>query len=180
MIFTGKYTSPLGDITIACDDVAIIGLWFDDQKYFGSTLPHDREVIIAQETPLLAQARRWLDIYFTGHEPDFLPPLRYNSTPFRELVAELMLAIPYGRTLTYGDLAAAAARHLGRPHMSAQAIGGAVGHNPIALMIPCHRVLGAGGALTGYAAGLERKRYLLELERGASSISLAPSPRAIL
>lgn len=166
MIFTGKYTSPLGAITIACDEVAIIGLWFDGQKYFGSTLPHERASIIAQETPLLEQARRWLDIYFTGHAPDFLPPLRYNSTPFRELVAELMLAIPYGQTLTYGDLSTAAARRLGRPHMSAQAIGGAVGHNPIALMIPCHRVLGAGGALTGYAAGLERKRYLLELEKG--------------
>ena len=162
MIYTGEYASPLGTITIACDDAAIIGLWFNGQKHFGNILPKQTE---QKEHPLLADARRWLDIYFSGREPDFLPPLRYDSTPFRKQVCEIMLTIPYGKTMTYGEIAAEIAKRQNLPKMSAQAVGGAVGHNPISLMIPCHRVVGTNGSLTGYGGGIARKVKLLELER---------------
>ncbi len=117
-----------------------------------------------KEHPLFADAKRWLDVYFSGREPDFLPPLRYDSTPFRRLICEIMLTIPYGKTMTYGQIAAEAAKRLGAEKMSAQAVGGAVGHNPISLMIPCHRVVGTSGSLTGYGGGIARKVKLLELE----------------
>ncbi len=161
MICTAQYDSPLGLITLACDETAIIGLWFNGQKYFGNALP---ERTVQREHPLLYDAGRWLDIYFSGREPDFMPPLRYDSTPFRKQVCDIMLTIPYGRTMTYGEIAAEAARRQGRSGMSAQAVGGAVGHNPISLMIPCHRVVGTSGSLTGYAGGVARKVKLLELE----------------
>lgn len=162
MVYTAQYASPLGDITLACDETAIIGLWFNGQKYFGNILPAQRE---EKEHPLLRDARRWLDIYFSGRAPDLTPPLHYDSTPFRKQVCDIMLTIPYGKTMTYGEIAAETARRQGRAKMSAQAVGGAVGHNPISLMIPCHRVVGSNGSLTGYAGGVERKVKLLELER---------------
>lgn len=161
MVYTAEYDSPLGTITLACDGEAITGLWFNGQKYFGNILPRET---MQQEQPLFAEARRWLDIYFSGREPGFLPPLRYDSTPFRKLVCDIMLTIPYGQTMTYGAIAAEAARRQGVQTMSAQAVGGAVGHNPISLMIPCHRVVGTSGSLTGYAGGIERKVKLLALE----------------
>lgn len=161
MVYTTQYGSPLGTITLACDDAAIIGLWFDGQKHFGNILPAQVE---RTEHPLLAQARCWLDIYFSGRAPDFTPPLRYDSTPFRKAVCEIMLTIPYGKTMTYGEIAAAIAKRQGLSSMSAQAVGGAVGHNPISLIIPCHRVVGTSGSLTGYAGGVARKVKLLELE----------------
>ena len=161
MIFTAEYPSPLGTIILACDETAVVGLWFAGQKHAG-TLPPDgtrREM-----TPLLEQAERWLDCYFSGREPDHLPPLRCGGTPFRKRVCDIMLTIPYGKTMTYGAIAAEIARQTGCGRMSAQAVGGAVGHNPIALMIPCHRVVGTDGSLTGYSGGIERKLWLLELE----------------
>lgn len=167
MEFIDKYESPLGRITIACDDNVITGLWFDGQKYAEdilNVLPEEamqRE----QEYSLIREAKRWLDIYFSGQEPDFLPPLRYDTTPFRKLVCDIMLTIPYGKTITYGEIAAKVADHQGIKKMSAQAVGGAVGHNPISLMIPCHRVVGANGNLTGYGGGMDRKIKLLELEK---------------
>lgn len=161
MVYTSEYASPLGGIILACDDNAIIGLWFSGQKYFGSTLPMHTE---AKAHPLLQDARRWLDIYFSGKAPGFLPPLRYDSTPFRKAVCDIMLTIPYGRTMTYGQIARELARQQGREKVSAQAVGGAVGHNPISLLIPCHRVVGTGGSLTGYAGGIDRKMQLLRLE----------------
>ena len=161
MVYTTEYASPLGPITLACDEDAIIGSWFNGQRYFGNILPEQTE---QKEQPLFADAKRWLDVYFSGRAPDFLPPLRYNSTPFRKTVCEIMLTIPYGRTMTYGEIAAEIARQQGLEKMSAQAVGGAVGHNPISLMIPCHRVVGTNGSLTGYAGGLERKVQLLRLE----------------
>lgn len=161
MVYTAQYASPLGTITLACDETAIIGLWFNGQKYFGNILPAQRE---EKEHPLLRDARRWLDIYFSGRAPDLTPPLHYDSTPFRKQVCDIMLTIPYGKTMTYGEIAAEAARRQGRSRMSAQAVGGAVGHNPISLMIPCHRVVGSNGSLTGYAGGVGRKVKLLELE----------------
>ena len=164
MVYTTEYASPLGPITLACDEDAIIGSWFNGQRYFGNILPEQTE---QKEQPLFADAKRWLDVYFSGRAPDFLPPLRYNSTPFRKTVCEIMLTIPYGRTMTYGEIAAEIARQQGLEKMSAQAVGGAVAHNPISLMIPCHRVVGAGGSLTGYAGGIDRKVRLLALEHKA-------------
>ena len=149
MVYTTEYASPLGPITLTCDGEAIIGLWFNGQRYFGNILPEQTEK---------------QDVYFSGREPDFLPPLRYDSTPFRRLICEIMLTIPYGKTMTYGQIAAEAAKRLGAEKMSAQAVGGAVGHNPISLMIPCHRVVGTSGSLTGYGGGIARKVKLLELE----------------
>ena len=162
MIFTAEYPSPLGAITVACDETAVVGLWFDGQKYAGALLQGETR---RETTPLLEQAERWLEVYFSGREPDFLPPLRCGGTPFRKRVCGIMLTIPYGKTMTYGAVAAEIARQTGCNRMSAQAVGGAVGHNPIALMIPCHRVVGANGSLTGYGGGIERKIRLLELER---------------
>ena len=107
MVYTTEYASPLGPITLACDEDAIIGLWFNGQRYFGNILPEQTE---QKEQPLFADAKRWLDVYFSGRAPDFLPPLRYDSTPFRKTVCEIMLTIPYGRTMTYGEIAAEIAR----------------------------------------------------------------------
>ena len=161
MVYTTEYASPLGPITLACDEDAIIGSWFNGQRYFGNILPEQTE---QKEQPLFADAKRWLDVYFSGRAPDFLPPLCYNSTPFRKTVCEIMLTIPYGRTMTYGEIAAEIARQQGLEKMSAQAVGGAVGHNPISLMIPCHRVVGTNGSLTGYAGGIDKKEKLLRME----------------
>lgn len=161
MIYTSEYSSPFGTMTLACDETAITGLWFNGQRHFGNILPSER---MQKETPLLRQGKQWLDRYFSGEEPDVLPPLRYDSTPFRTMVCDIMLTIPYGETMTYGEIATKIAKQMGIPKMSAQAVGGAVGHNPISLMIPCHRVVGANGSLTGYGGGIQRKVNLLELE----------------
>ena len=170
MVYTTQYASPLGAITLACDDAAIIGLWFNGQLYFGNILPKQ---LVEKEQPLLQDTKRWLDIYFSGRAPDFLPPLRYDSTPFRKAVCEIMLTIPYGKTMTYGEIAAAIAKQQGLSKMSAQAVGGAVGHNPISLIIP-YRVVGTNGSLTGYGGGIARKVKLLELERADMSGFFVP------
>ncbi len=162
MIYTHEYPSPLGSITLASDGDCIIGLWFNGQRHFGNILPKQTE---RKELPIFRKAERWLDTYFSGKEPDFLPPLRYDSTPFRKAVCNIMLTIPYGKTMTYGEIAAKITQQKGTEKMSAQAVGGAVGHNPISLMIPCHRVVGTNGSLTGYGGGIQRKVKLLELEK---------------
>ena len=138
-----------------------ICLWFDGEKYFADNLPAEH---IQKETFILLEAKRWLDIYFTGKEPDFLPPLHPIGSVFRQSVWEILLQIPYGKTTTYGEIARQLAEKQKIPRMSAQAVGGAVGHNAISIMIPCHRVVGTNGSLTGYAAGIDKKRKLLELE----------------
>ena len=150
MIYTYKYKSPLGRILLAADEVGITGLWFEGQKYFANTLPDKH---IPQETEILTEAKKWLDVYFSGREPDFLPPLHPIGSPFRRAVWDLLLQIPYGQTTTYGALARQLAAQQGRAAMSAQAVGGAVGHNEISILIPCHRVVGTNGSLTGYAGG---------------------------
>ncbi len=160
-VYTCRYDSPLGAVLLAADGSGLTGLWFDGQKYFAHSLPGEH---IAQETPVLAEARRWLDIYFAGREPDFMPPLHPVGSAFRRSVWEMLLRIPYGQTVTYGELARRLAEKHGLPRISAQAVGGAVGHNEISVIIPCHRVVGASGSLTGYAGGLDRKIKLLELE----------------
>ena len=162
MEFTHHYDSPLGGITLASDGEALIGLWFDGQKYFTDTLEKEYE---DRDLPVFEQARRWLDIYFSGREPDFTPPLRMKTTPFRKEVWEILLAIPYGKTMTYGEIAACIAKQKSLRQMSAQAVGGAVAHNSISLIIPCHRVVGADGSLTGYAGGTDKKVKLLEMEK---------------
>ena len=153
-------SSPLGEITLSGDGEALTGLWFQGQRYFGSTLSGGEA---EKSLPLFDRTEEWLNVYFSGREPGFLPPLRPRGSPFRQRVWELLQEIPYGQTVTYGDLARQFTRETGRP-ASPRAVGGAVGHNPISLLIPCHRVLGAGGGLTGYAGGVDRKRRLLELE----------------
>ena len=155
--------SPLGDILLASDGEALTGLWFEGQRRFACTV---KGSISAQSVPPLEAARRWLDVYFSGGSPDFAPPLRPVGTPFQQAVWALLREIPYGQTTTYGTLARTLAARQGLAHMSAQAVGHAVACNPIALLIPCHRVLGANGELTGYAGGLPRKQALLALENG--------------
>ena len=159
--YTSIYPSRLGDILLAADEIGLTGLWFFGQSYFADTLPTEQ---IAQETPILAQAREWLDEYFSGKEPDFTPTLHPIGSPFRQAVWKLLLQIPYGQTTTYGEIARQLEKLQNRPHMSAQAVGGAVGHNGISIIIPCHRVVGTKGSLTGYAGGLDKKMALLELE----------------
>lgn len=157
------YESPLGGITLASDGEYLSGLWFDGQKYFGSTLG---KAPVRKALPVFDRTKEWLDIYFSGKAPDFTPPLSLNATPFRKAVWEILLTIPFGQTMTYKEIADKIAERLSRQHMSAQAVGGAVGHNPISLIIPCHRVVGSDGSLTGYAGGIEKKRRLLEMEKG--------------
>lgn len=161
MDHTYHYESPLGGITIASGGESLTGLWFDGQKYFGSTLAagHTRKLL-----PIFKQTIKWLDIYFSGNKPEFTPPLDMKTTEFRKAVWEILLTIPFGMTMTYGEIADRLAKQRGTAKMSAQAIGGAVGRNPISIIIPCHRVVGANGSLTGYAGGVQRKAQLLKLE----------------
>ena len=161
MIYTQHYASPLGEILIAADERGLVGLWLDSQKYFGGMLPAE---LTERESPVLAETKRWLDIYFSGREPGFTPPLHPDGSPFRQAVWKLLLQIPYGKTTTYGEIARQLAGKQGLPRMSAQAVGGAVGHNEISIIIPCHRVVGTNGSLTGYAGGIDKKMKLLELE----------------
>jgi methylated-DNA-[protein]-cysteine S-methyltransferase len=155
------YDSPLGGITLASDGAALTGLWFDEQKYFADCLAEDHEEKLL---PVFEQTGRWLDIYFGGKAPDFTPALNMKTTEFRRAVWKIMLSIPYGKTMTYGEIADRIAMEKGLNQMSAQAVGGAVGHNSISLIIPCHRVVGTNGSLTGYAAGIGKKIKLLEME----------------
>lgn len=161
MQYTGRYRSPLGNILLAADDTGLTGLWFEGQKDFARSLSGAHE---AREIPLFGDVKRWLDVYFSGQEPDFMPPLHLIGTAFECEVWAILREIPYGGTTTYGTIAARIAEKRGLAHMSAQAVGGAVGRNPVSILVPCHRVLGASGSLTGYAGGLERKRALLALE----------------
>ena len=162
MIYTYKYSSSMGDITLASNGEALTGLWFDGQKYFGDTLPKQYET---KKLPVFEETKQWLDIYFQGKEPDFTPSLSMETTPFRKAVWEIMLTIPYGQTMTYGEIADRIAKQKGISRMSAQAVGGAVGHNSISIIIPCHRVVGTNGSLTGYAGGIDKKIKLLTLEK---------------
>lgn len=161
MFFISKYKSPVGEITIASNGEMLTGLWFDGQKNFADTLPENYE---EKDLPVFEQTKKWLDIYFSGKAPDFTPPLDMGGiSPFRKRVWEIMLEIPFGQTSTYGKIAKQIAEETGKK-VSAQAVGGAVGHNSISLVIPCHRVVGTNGGLTGYAGGIDKKIKLLRLE----------------
>ena len=161
MQYTAAYQSSVGDVLLAADETGLTGLWFEGEKFYALSLDPEHE---ERETPIFAITRRWLDIYFSGHEPDFMPPVHMIGSEFRRCVWELLLRIPNGTTVTYGDLARQVARRRGLRRMSAQAVGGAVGHNEISIIVPCHRVVGTNGSLTGYAGGVDKKRRLLELE----------------
>lgn len=207
MDYTSRYLSPLGYLIMASDGESLIGLWFEGQKHFPAMYSNGTSE--DSVLPVFKQTRKWLDLYFSGECPDFIPLLATKGTPFQQKVWKLLLAIPYGKTVTYGEivkrlvetqlitslysaslmdtisqnalsqgallqgasLQGPLLKGLSRPikSMSAQAVGGAVGRNPISLIIPCHRVIGANGSLTGYAGGLERKKYLLKLEQGLKS-----------
>ena len=164
---TRHYDSPLGGITLASDGEALTGLWFDGQEHFAETLSAGHE---ARNLPVLDETVRWLDLYFSGKDPGFTPALEMRTTPFRKAVWEILLTIPYGETRSYGELAAQLAEAYGLSRVSARAVGAAVGRNPISIIVPCHRVLGANSRLTGYAGGLARKRALLTLEGARFSL----------
>ncbi len=152
------YESPLGTILLEADGFGLTGVWLPGQR--SADLPGGE----TPDHPVLMQACRWLDLYFSGEVPDFTPPLHLQGTAFQQAVWALLLTIPYGQTATYGALAREVAARLGKPRMSAQAVGGAVGRNPVSVIVPCHRVVGANGLLTGYAGGLDKKIALLALE----------------
>ncbi len=161
MQYISKYSSPMGNILLAADAVGLTGLWFEGQTYFGLCLDKDYE---EKELPIFTKAKEWLDVYFSGREPNFKLPIHAMGTPFQNAVWEILCSIPYGKTMTYGEVAKIIAERKGIKRMSAQAVGGAVGRNKLSIIIPCHRVIGATNKLTGYAAGLDKKIALLKLE----------------
>lgn len=177
MIDTCTYESPLGNILLAADEIGLTGLWFEGQKYFANTLPAEH---ISQETKILTTAKEWLDIYFSGKKPQFTPPLHPMGSPFRQEVWQILLEIPYGKTITYGEIASRMVERKQISHMSAQAVGGAVGHNEVSIIIPCHRVVGTNGSLTGYAGGMDKKISLLELEHVDMSRFFVPKKGSAL
>lgn len=193
MLYRSIYNSPLGEILILYCEEALLGLYFEGQKEFdelikdeeeknlgggknfeiedkilrGESLGHDKNKVSGEkicEDKILGETKKWLDLYFSGKDPDFIPPIKFRGTEFRRDVWKILLEIPYGETLTYKDIANKLVASGKYERMSAQAVGGAVGHNPISIIIPCHRVVGTSGSLTGYAGGLHRKVRLLELE----------------
>lgn len=172
MEYIHYYDSPLGRIALTGEDEALTGLYLEGQKYSKEASSERRE---EKMLPVFREADKWLDIYFSGKEPDFTPPLSMKTTPFRKAVWEIMLTIPFGQTMTYGEIAEKIAKQKGIVKMSAQAVGGAVGHNSISLMIPCHRVVGTGGSLTGYGGGIDKKVWLLKLEKVDMSAFFVPT-----
>jgi methylated-DNA-[protein]-cysteine S-methyltransferase len=156
-----KIKSPVGTLAVSSDGKNISGLWIEGQKYFARTLG---EEVLKQDLPVFEELRKWLDRYFSGKEPDFMPPLMPRGNAFQKSVWEELYNIPYGQTITYGELAEQFALRNGGKHTSARAVGGAVGRNPISILIPCHRVIGKNGSPTGYAGGVDKKIKLLQLE----------------
>ena len=159
--YTYSYNSPLGEMTLASNGEALTGIWFTRQKYYAATLGEEHEERLL---PIFAETNRWLDLYFAGKEPDFTPALAPKGSDFRKRVWRILLTIPYGQVMTYGEIAQCIAKEMKLEKMSAQAVGGAVGHNPVSIIIPCHRVVGTNGSLTGYAGGINTKVELLKLE----------------
>lgn len=188
MLYRRKYSSPLGEMTMISDGKGLTALSFRGQKYDRTDAAEDVEAVSNsrrafpetggrenKSTPdngeesgacfVFDRTQEWLDIYFSGREPDFMPPLSTKGTPFQETVWEILRKIPYGKVISYGEIARQIAEKKGIGSMSAQAVGGAVGRNPVAIIVPCHRVVGSDGKLTGYAGGLDKKEALLKLEK---------------
>ena len=161
MQYTNKYSSPLGEMLMAADDTGLTGLWFMGQKYFALYLDREHK---EKDLPVFRGTKHWLDIYFSGKEPNFKLPLHFTGSPFQNEVWKILYSIPYGKTMTYGEIARIIALQRGLAQMSAQAVGSAVGHNEISIIVPCHRVVGSSGNLTGYAGGIDKKIKLLKLE----------------
>ena len=160
--YLSRYASPLGEIVMAADvGDALTGLWLPGQLHFASTLAHE---VREEERDVHRLAAEWLDCYFAGEVPRFMPRVDLQGTPFQLKVWSVLLGIPYGMTMSYGEVAREVARMMGVERMSAQAVGGAVGRNPISIIIPCHRVVGSRGNMTGYAGGIAKKVALLQLE----------------
>ena len=177
MVYGAKYASPVGVLTLAARDERLTGLWIEGQKYFLESIKEP--IMFGEECPVLDQAAMWLDRYFAGEKPEPSElPLAPEGSSFRREVWEVLRRIPYGKLMTYGEIAGLLAERQGLAHMSAQAVGGAVGHNPISIIIPCHRVVGAGGSLTGYAGGLDKKIQLLKLEHAPMEGLFLPRQKA--
>lgn len=163
-LYVSKYDSPLGKCFLVSNESALLGLWLEGQKYFQNSVKGIE--LIEKETVVIIKAKKWLDAYFAGKNPDRSEiQLAPQGSIFQQLVWKHLCEIPYGETITYGEIADKVAKDLGKERMSAQAVGGAIGHNPISIMIPCHRVIGKDGSLTGYAGGIDNKMKLLELEK---------------
>lgn len=163
MLYSSNYSSPLGNITIASDGSKLSGLWIEGQKYFASSIKG--EMIKNDNLQIFADTKNWLNMYFAKQNPDIKDlPLAPEGNEFRQAVLDILISIPYGEVTTYGEIADKIAKRFNKSSMSAQAVGGAVGHNPISIIIPCHRVVGKNGNLTGYAGGINLKIKLLELE----------------
>ncbi len=173
MYYSTTYQSPLGICTLASDGDKLIGLWLDGQKYHGGSI--SKEMMEKDDFPVFAAAKKWLDGYFAGQKPVIAElPLAPAGGEFRREVWDILCEIPYGEVVTYGDIAKKMAVKTNKKTMSSQAVGGAVGHNPISIIIPCHRVVGANGSLTGYAGGIGAKIKLLELEGADMSNLFVP------
>ncbi|MGI6019911.1 MAG: methylated-DNA--[protein]-cysteine S-methyltransferase [Lachnospiraceae bacterium] len=188
MKYTTDYESPLGNILIASDGEGLCGLWFENQRFYGEGLGKHEHIDLSLVYPdyvemltgVFASFREtmtWLNMYFRGEEPDFTPKLSVSGTEFQKEVWDILLTIPYGKTMTYGQIAELIAEKHGIKKMSAQAVGNAVGHNSISIIIPCHRVIGAGGNLTGYGGGINRKISLLEIEGCRTEDFFIPCPK---
>lgn len=174
MVYTYRYDSPLGRIILSSNGTELTALWFaksnqeqslDIMEKLTEKLSQEKEEYLEEALSIFGQTCNWLDVYFTGKEPGFTPPLYTEGTEFRKTVWKILTEIPFGKTMTYGEIANKIAKQRGISKMSAQAVGGAVGSNPVSLIIPCHRVIGANGRLVGYGGGLERKAELLKLEK---------------
>lgn len=177
MIFKTIYQTPHGQILIYSDGEALTGLY---TAFWGGEKERPNADKDGIEIPCIRQAIHWLDIYFAGEIPDFVPAINPQGTMFQKMVWDILLTIPYGKLMTYGEVAQKAAKQLGKTKMSAQAIGNAVGVNPISLIIPCHRVIGANGNLTGYGGGLKVKLDLLKLEKIDTSKLIMPKKSRFL
>lgn len=167
MFYTTDYVSPVGAITLASDGENLVGLWMAGQKYFAETIksPIGKKVEEKSDLPVFISVKKWLDAYFAGKKPVISDlPLAPYGGDFRKAVWDILCEIPYGQCTTYGEIAKKMAIRAGKKSMSSQAVGGAVGHNPISIIIPCHRVVGSNGSLTGFSGGISKKVKLLEHE----------------
>lgn len=173
MSYSSYYDSPVGRLLLASDGISLTGLWIAGQKYYADTITEN--ICEKKDLPIFIKTKEWLDKYFSGQKPERAElSLAPAGSAFRQMVWQILCEIPFGQVWTYGDIAKIAARKLGKKTMSAQAVGGAVGHNPISIIIPCHRVVGTNGSLTGYAGGLDIKIRLLKLERADMSQLFRP------